>query len=76
MTDGKTVRNWRYPQPITIELGLILMSSSIFVITPVILNERKKHTFLAVRAKALNIFLQLDSCSWNQPESFSFKGYF
>lgn len=71
MTDGKTVRNWQYPQPITIELGLILMSSSVFVNTPDILNERKKQTFLEVRAKVLNMFLQLDSCSWNQPESFS-----
>ena len=60
MTDGKIVRNWQYPQPITIELGLILMSLSIFVITPDTLSERKKQTFLEVRAKVLNMFLQLD----------------
>lgn len=53
----KTVENWQYPQPITVEAGLILMSLSIFVIIPDILREGKKYTFLELRDKVQTMFL-------------------
>lgn len=72
----RTVENWQYPQLLTIEAGLILMSLSIFVIIPDALKEGKKYTFLELRDKVHNMFLCLDSCSWNQSRIFPFKGYF
>lgn len=45
------MENWQYPQPITIELVLIFVSSSIFVIIPGILKEEKEYAFLELRAK-------------------------
>lgn len=66
------MENWQYPQPITIELVLIFVSSSIFVIIPGILKEEKEYAFLELRAKVqkkevLSIwFLFLDSV-WKFP---------
>lgn len=53
----KTVENWQYPQLITIEPGLILMSLSNFVIITDILREGKKYTFPELRDKVQNLFL-------------------